>query len=57
MARFNLSFFSIFLLLAVLAVSMPVKRDGEAPGQPLSLDKLTVSQSSHNEHVSDRNNE
>lgn len=56
MARFSLSFLSIFLLLAVLAVSMPVKRDGEAPSQPLSLDELTVRQSSHTQYVSDQNN-
>ncbi|KAJ5787351.1 hypothetical protein N7457_002341 [Penicillium paradoxum] len=35
MARFNLSFLSILLMLAVLAVSVPVKRDGASP---LSLD-------------------
>ncbi|KAJ5502086.1 hypothetical protein N7463_004960 [Penicillium fimorum] len=38
MARFNLSFISIFLVLAVLALSMPAKRDGLAPSHSLKLD-------------------
>ncbi|KAJ5483567.1 hypothetical protein N7530_002813 [Penicillium desertorum] len=38
MARFSLSFISIFLVLAVFALSMPTKRDGQAPSQGLGLD-------------------
>jgi hypothetical protein len=38
MARFSLSFISIFLVLAVFALSMPTKRDGQAPSHGLSLD-------------------
>lgn len=38
MARFSLSFLSIFLVLAVLALSAPVKRDEQTPSQTLSLD-------------------
>lgn len=49
MARFSLSFISIFLVLVVLTLSMPTKRDGQAPSKPLSLDgtvkELMVSQS------------
>ncbi|CAI7629774.1 unnamed protein product [Penicillium viridicatum] len=37
MARFSLSFLSIFLVLAVLTLSMPTKRDEQAAGQPLGL--------------------
>ena len=37
MARFSLSFLSIFLVLAVLALSMPTKRDEQAAGEPLGL--------------------
>ncbi|KAJ5150622.1 uncharacterized protein N7500_010811 [Penicillium coprophilum] len=37
MARFSLSFISVFLLLAVLALSMPAQRGGQAPSQPLGL--------------------
>ncbi|CAI7677154.1 unnamed protein product [Penicillium palitans] len=37
MARFSLSFLSIFLVLAVLALSMPTKRDEQAAGQPFGL--------------------
>ncbi|CAI7641336.1 unnamed protein product [Penicillium glandicola] len=38
MARFSLSFLSIFLVLAVLTLSMPTKRDEQAAGHSLSLD-------------------
>ncbi|KAJ5931387.1 hypothetical protein N7516_005876 [Penicillium verrucosum] len=38
MARFSLSFLSIFLVLAVLTLSMPTKRDEKAASQPLGLD-------------------
>ncbi|OQE91916.1 hypothetical protein PENNAL_c0008G05599 [Penicillium nalgiovense] len=38
MARFSLSFISIFVVLAAFALSMPTKRDGQAPSQGLSLD-------------------
>ncbi|KAJ5373498.1 hypothetical protein N7517_005504 [Penicillium concentricum] len=38
MARFSLSFISIFLVLAVLTLSMPTARDGQAPSQSLRLD-------------------
>lgn len=37
MARFSLSLLSIFLVLAVLTLSMPTKRDEQAAGQPLGL--------------------
>ncbi|KOS48370.1 hypothetical protein ACN38_g577 [Penicillium nordicum] len=37
MARFSLSFLSIFLVLAVLTLSMPTKRDEKAASQPLGL--------------------
>ncbi|CAI7599944.1 unnamed protein product [Penicillium discolor] len=37
MARFSLSFLSIFLVLAVLTLSMPTKRDEPAAGQPFGL--------------------
>ncbi|KAF7526089.1 hypothetical protein PCG10_004320 [Penicillium crustosum] len=37
MARFSLSFLSIFLVLAVLTLSMPTKRDEQAAGEPLGL--------------------
>jgi hypothetical protein len=36
MARLSLSFLSVLLILAALALSMPVKRDDIAPG--LNLD-------------------
>ncbi|KAI2729841.1 hypothetical protein CBS147354_1226 [Penicillium roqueforti] len=38
MARFSLSFISIFLVLAVFALSMPTKRDEQAATQPFNLD-------------------
>ena len=54
MARFSLSFISIFLVLAVFALSMPTKRDEQASGQGLSLDgtveNLMVSQLSQSNH-------
>ncbi|KAJ5501596.1 hypothetical protein N7453_006413 [Penicillium expansum] len=37
MARFSLSFISIFLVLAVLTLSMPTKRDEQPASQPFSL--------------------
>ncbi|EKV19483.1 hypothetical protein Pdw03_8810 [Penicillium digitatum] len=46
MARFSLSFISIFLVLAVFTLSMPTKRDGQATTQPLSLEG-TVSELMH----------
>lgn len=38
MARFSLSFLSLFLVLAVLALSVPVKREELSPDQKLSLE-------------------
>lgn len=38
MARFSLSFLSIFLVLAVLTLSMPTKRDEQAAAKPFTLD-------------------
>ncbi|KAJ5810992.1 hypothetical protein N7447_010508 [Penicillium robsamsonii] len=59
MARFSLSFISVFLVLAVLALSMPAKRDGQAPSQPLRLDgvvnKLTHATRSTDEDDKDIN--
>lgn len=38
MARFSFSFLSIFLVLAVLTLSMPTKRDEQAATKPFTLD-------------------
>ncbi|KAJ5214534.1 hypothetical protein N7449_001703 [Penicillium cf. viridicatum] len=38
MSRFSLSFLSIFLVLAVLTLSMPTKRDEQAAAKPFTLD-------------------
>ena len=37
MARFSLSFLAVFLVLAAVALSLPVKRDEVKEGQPLGL--------------------
>lgn len=39
MARFNLSFLAVFLVLAVCALSLPTKRDSLLPMSELGLDK------------------
>ena len=39
MARFNLSFLAVFLVLAVCALSLPTKRDSLLPTSELGLDK------------------
>lgn len=39
MARFNLSFFAVFLVLAVCALSLPTKRDSLLPMSDLGLDQ------------------
>ncbi|KAJ5745489.1 hypothetical protein N7520_010671 [Penicillium odoratum] len=39
MARFNLSFLAVFLVLAAFAMSLPTKRDGQTPSADLGLDK------------------
>jgi hypothetical protein len=61
MARFSLSFISIFLVLAVFALSMPTKRDGQAPSQGLGLDgtikDLMVSQLCQSHHEKYRINQ
>ncbi|KAJ5570797.1 hypothetical protein N7535_004457 [Penicillium sp. DV-2018c] len=49
MARSNIAFLCVVLMLAVLAVSMPVKRDGQTPSLPplnldSTLDQLKVRQ-------------
>ncbi|KAJ5570423.1 uncharacterized protein N7459_009853 [Penicillium hispanicum] len=38
MARFSLSFFALFLVLAALALSLPTKRDDVNTGKPLGLE-------------------
>ncbi|KAJ5907922.1 hypothetical protein N7495_000604 [Penicillium taxi] len=38
MARFSLSFLAVFLVLAVIAMSLPTKRDTQAPGDALGLE-------------------
>ena len=39
MARFNLSFFAVFLVLAVCVLSLPTKRDSLLPMSDLGLDQ------------------
>jgi hypothetical protein len=39
MARFNLSFLAVFLVLAICAVSLPTKRGELLPTSELGLDK------------------
>ncbi|KAJ5653439.1 hypothetical protein N7490_000442 [Penicillium lividum] len=39
MARFNLSFLAVFLVLAAFAMSLPTKRDELTPSADLGLDK------------------
>ncbi|KAJ5813945.1 uncharacterized protein N7503_000695 [Penicillium pulvis] len=39
MARFNLSFLAVFLVLAVCALSLPTKRDSLLPMSDLGLDQ------------------
>lgn len=38
MARLSLSFLSVLLVLAALALSMPVKRDEQAPSHGFTLE-------------------
>jgi hypothetical protein len=38
MARLSLSFLSVLLVLAALALSLPVKRDKEAPSHGFTLE-------------------
>ncbi|KGO68550.1 hypothetical protein PITC_070060 [Penicillium italicum] len=52
MTRFSLSFISIFLVLAVLTLSMPTKRGEQAASQPFSL-QGTVSDLMHGSKLMD----